>query len=490
MSEQHPAGYLKYKRKPIANRKPDERVRDYAQIYAPRWNQQQLRQQGERCMDCGVPTCMSGCPLGNIIPDWNDYVHRGLWQQALQALHATNNFPEFTGYTCPAPCESSCVLAFNDSAVTIKSIERAIIDTGWEQGWVVAQPPALRSEHRVAIVGSGPAGLAAAQQLNRAGHRVTVFEKNDAIGGLMQYGIPDFKFSRQQVQRRVQQLQQEGVEFVTRVEIGKQMTLDELKKNFDAVCLTIGAQRPRDIDIPGRELNGVLLAMDFLVAENRRQAGRPVAGAMDAAGRHVVVLGGGDTGADCVATAHRQGARSVTQCSIREKPPAQRAPGNPWPQPARVYKRTYAIEEGGSEAFNYNAVAILDTNGDGHLDSILMEHVNWQYDRDGRRVEKTVIESDINISADLVIVATGFAGIHSQGLEQLALTERGTIRTDDQMMTSMPGLFAAGDAVMGPSIVVWAIAQGREVARHVDAYLTGGSQLPASIHTHNPHIHR
>jgi glutamate synthase (NADPH/NADH) small chain len=490
MSEHHPAGYLKHKRQPIANREPRQRVQDYQHIYAPEWGERQLRQQGERCMDCGVPTCMSGCPLGNIIPDWNDYVQRGLWRQALQALHATNNFPEFTGYTCPAPCESSCVLAYNDDAVTIKNIERAIVDRAWQQGWIVPQPPVTRTEYRVAVIGSGPAGLAAAQQLNRAGHRVTVFEQDDAIGGLMRYGIPDFKFAKQQVLRRVQQLQQEGIVFVTGVTVGEHMTLARLQQDFHALCLTIGAQRPRDIDIPGRQLDGVVLAMDYLVAENRRQAGKPFDVSMDAADQHVVVLGGGDTGADCVATAHRQGARSVTQCSIRDRAAEQRGAHNPWPQPARIYRKTYALEEGGSEAFNFNATAIVDHNGDAHLDSIQMERVRWSYDRDGRRLEKTVMENDIEIIADRVIIATGFSGINNGGLEQLALTERGTIQVDSNMMTGQPGLFAAGDAVMGPSIVVWAIAQGREVARHIDHYLTGSSDLPASINTHNPQIQR
>ena len=492
MTEHHPAGYLKHPRKAIANRDPRERIRDYAPIYESQWDEQHLRQQGERCMDCGVPTCMSGCPLGNMMPDWNDYVHRGLWRQALQALHATNNFPEFTGYTCPAPCESACVLAYNDQGVAIKSIERAIVDRGWQQGWIIAEAPHQRSGFKVAVVGSGPAGLAAAQQLNRAGHRVTVYEKDDAIGGLMQYGIPDFKFAKQGVSRRVQQLQQEGIEFKTGMALGQDIMLDELRRSFDAVCLCLGARRPRDVDIPGRQLDGVILAMAYLVDENRRQAGRPVHRSITATDRHVIVLGGGDTGADCVATAHRQAARSVTQCSIRDPAPESRALHNPWPQPALVYSKTYAIEEGGREEFNLNALALLDRNSTGHVDAIAMERVRWQYDAEGRRTNKTVLQSDIILPADLVIIATGFSGLdyadHEHG--HLALTSRNTFAVDHRMMTEEAGVFAAGDAVMGPSIVVWAIAQGRQVARHIDIYLNGTSRLPDSISTYNPLIQR
>ncbi len=492
MSEHHPSGYLKHSRKPIANRDPQLRIKDFEHIYEKQWDERHLRQQGERCMDCGVPTCMSGCPLGNIIPDWNDFVHRGLWRQALQHLHATNNFPEFTGYTCPAPCESSCVLAYNDNAVAIKSIERAIIDKGWEHGWIVPQPPLNRTGYSVAIVGSGPAGLAAAQQLNRAGHNVTVYEKSDAIGGLMQYGIPDFKFAKYQVSRRVNQLQQEGIHFLTNTEIGKDISLEDLKKQFDAVCLTIGSQQARDVDVPGRQLTGVVMAMDYLTAENQRQAGKQPECSAHAADKHVVVLGGGDTGADCTATAHRQGAKSVTQFSIRKKAPEQRGQNNPWPQPARVYKKTYAIEEGGTESFNMNTVSFYDESGDGCVDAICMERVEWQYDDQGRRQEKTVVDSNICLPADLVIIAAGFQGAQLNGLQVSGLmtTARGTLNVDENMMTNVPGVFAGGDSVMGPSIVVWAIAEGRELARHVDKYLVGESHLPSSIKTHNEQIHR
>ncbi|MFP4079911.1 MAG: glutamate synthase subunit beta, partial [Ectothiorhodospira sp.] len=288
MSENHPDGFLRHPRRPIGYREPASRVVDFRQIYRFQWDPQQLRAQGERCMDCGVPTCMAGCPIGNIIPDWNDLVYRGAWQEALARLHATNNFPEFTGYTCPAPCETACTLAINDDAVTIKDIERAIVDRGWEAGWIRPEPPSRRTGKQVAVVGSGPAGLAAAQQLNRAGHRVTVFERDDAIGGLMRYGIPDFKFPKHQVERRVQQLRDEGIEFRCGVAVGEDLSIDELKAGFDAVCLAIGAQRPRDVPVPGRDLAGIAFGMDYLCAENRHQAGAPPDAAMNARGERVV----------------------------------------------------------------------------------------------------------------------------------------------------------------------------------------------------------
>lgn len=486
--ENHPDGYLKHGRAPIGKRPPKLRTRDVNEIWAPRWDDEHLRTQAERCVDCGVPTCMSGCPIGNLIPNWNDLVYRSDWKQALDELHATNNFPEFTGYTCPAPCENACVLAFNDDPVTIKSIERAIVDRGWEEGWITPVPPTQRTGFRVAVVGSGPAGLAAAQQLNRAGHHVTVFERDDAIGGLMTYGIPDFKFAKWRVARRVQQLEEEGIAFVTNTEVGTDLDPAELAETFDATCLTIGAQRHRDLTLPGRDLDGVAFAMDYLTQENRRRAGRPVEDGISADGKHVVVLGGGDTGADCVATAHRQGARQVVQISINQKPPSERPADNPWPEAPQIYRKTYAQEEGGKEAFSVNTCGFIDTDGDGHVNALHAERVKWTYDANGRRADKTVLDADLHIPADLVLLAIGFTGPEADPFARLGLehASNGAIATDETMMTSVDGVFAAGDAARGASLVVWAIGDGRDAAQHIDRYLTGASDLPASLRTPNP----
>ncbi len=488
MSENHPDGYLKHDRDNIGYRDPQARIRDHRQIYEFDWDASQLRAQGERCMDCGVPTCMGGCPIGNIIPEWNDLVYRGHWRAALERLHATNNFPEFTGYTCPAPCEPACTLSYNDAPVTIKDIERAIVDAGWENGWIVPEPPASRTGRTVAIVGSGPAGLAAAQQLNRAGHNVTVFERDDVIGGLMVYGIPDFKFEKHQVARRVKQLEEEGIAFRTQVNVGVDISIAQLQGEFDAVCLAIGALRHRDVPVPGRELDGVLFGMEYLTAENRRQAGRAVADMSDARDRHVIVLGGGDTGADCVATAHRQGARQVVQFSINPRAPAERQPDNPWPQQPQTYQQTYALEEGGEEAFSINVTGFVDTDDDGRVNQLTAERVDWKRDEQGRRSEKIVLEEGIEMPADLVLIAIGFEGpeVTSLNDDRLALTASETLKTDDHKMTEIPGVFVAGDASRGQSIVVWAIGEGRDVARRIDAYLMGGSKLPPSLQTPNP----
>ncbi len=490
MSERHPNGFLRHPRIPIAYRDTRKRIGDYREIYAEDWDEAALRAQGERCMDCGVPSCMGGCPIGNLIPDWNDLVTRGNWREALARLHATNNFPEFTGYTCPAPCEPACVLARNQSPVTIKSIERAIVDMGWARGWIGPEPPSRRSGRRVAVVGSGPAGLACAQQLNRAGHSVTVFERDDAIGGLMVYGIPDFKFAKYRVARRVRQLAEEGVAFRPGTAIGRDVTLAQLRSGFDAVCLAIGATVQRDVAIPGRALAGIELAMDFLVRENRRQAGRRVRPAAPARGRRVVVLGGGDTGADCVATAHRQGAREVVQVSINPRRPAQRPATNPWPEPPRVHHPTYALEEGGREEFSLDSAAFVDSDGDGRVDELRLERVAWSYDRAGRRVAKRVLDSDVRVPAGLVLIAIGFAGpeLAPFAADGLAAGPRGTLPVDARMMTSVDGVFAAGDACRGPSIVVWAIGEGRDAARQIDLWLTGDTRLPASLRTPNPPI--
>ncbi|MFW6200783.1 MAG: glutamate synthase subunit beta [Gemmatimonadota bacterium] len=488
MSENHPDGYRKIRRAPIGKRDPRERVRDTDEVWLPVWNEGHLRSQGQRCMDCGVPTCMAGCPLGNIIPDWNDLVYRAEWREAIARLHATNNFPEFTGYTCPAPCEDSCTLAFTEDAVTIKSIERAISDRAWDEGWIQPRPPESRTGFHVAVVGSGPAGLAAAQQLNRAGHRVTVFEADDFPGGLMTYGIPDFKFARRRVKRRIDQLTAEGIEFRTGCRVGKDVPAQILLDDFDAACLALGAQEPIDLNLPGRELDGVHFAMEFLTRANRLQNGQAVESPISAEGKNVVVLGGGDTGADCVATSLRQGAKQVVQIELLPKPPEERGFANPWPEHPQVYSKSYAQEEGGVEQFALATKAFLDEDGDGRVDRIRADRLEWILDHHGHRTGSEVAETDLSIPADLALLAIGFHGPRAQVFEDLgvALGERGRIQVGDDMMTSVDGIFAAGDARMGPSLVVWAIAEGRDVARSIDRYLTGEeSELPRSARSEN-----
>lgn len=491
MNENHPGGYLKQSRKPIGKRSSEERIKDFEQVWKPTWEPSHLQEQGERCMDCGVPTCMGGCPIGNIIPDWNDLVYRGNWLEALERLHATNNFPEFTGYICPAPCENSCVLSINENPVTIQNIERAIVDKGWEMGWIKPEPPAERSGFNVAVIGSGPAGLAAAQQLNRAGHKVTVFERDDTPGGLMTYGIPDFKFAKMQVKRRIDQMTQEGVFFMTNAEVGANLALDRIYEDYDAVLLAIGAQKHRDIPLSGRNLKGIHYAMDYLTNANRRVADKSVKSVIDAEGKNVIVLGGGDTGADCVATAHRQGAKQVIQISINPRRPDLRNLNNPWPEQPLVYKKTYAIEEGGVEEFNITTTGFLDDDNDGHVDYLLADRAEWKYDKNGKRIEKEILEPDMKLPADLVLVAIGFEGAQSSHFEKSGLEiENGTFKVDNQMMTNIPGVFAAGDARMGQSLIVWAIGEGRDAARHIDKFLTGSSRLPASLQSHNTPLPR
>ncbi len=483
MSERHPEGFLRIPRQPIGYREPASRVRDFDEIYRQRWEPDALGMQAERCMDCGVPTCMSGCPLGNLIPDWNQLVSRGDWREALYRLHATNNFPEFTGYTCPAPCEPACTLAINDDAVAIKSIERAIVDMGWSEGWIVPEPPPHRTNFHVAVVGSGPCGLAAAQQLNRVGHHVTVFERDDTIGGLMTYGIPDFKIAKYQVQRRVNQLAAEGVCFKVNVNIGETVALAELRSKFDAVCIAIGAQSPRDIDIPGRELAGIEFGLAYLIKENHHQAGHSDNREIDARGRQVLVLGGGDTGADCAATAIRQGAAKVTQIDINSKRPLERPGENPWPEPPLTFERTYAQEEGSSDIYGFEALR-FEADQRGGVCGISGQNVSWRYSSLRKRLNKTIGEA-VDIPADLVLIAIGFAGAEAGafGADELTLSGRDTVAVDEKMQTNLAGVFAAGDANLGQSIVVWAIGEGRDVACAIDTYLTGHTRLPASLRT-------
>jgi len=461
----------------------DERLRDWKEVYLP-YPDEGLKQQGARCMDCGIPFCHQGCPLGNLIPDWNDLVYRDRWETALERLHATNNFPEFTGRLCPAPCEGSCVLGINDDPVTIKSIEVSIIDKGFAEGWVTAQPPVVRTGKSVAVIGSGPAGLAAAEQLNRAGHQVTVFEKSDRIGGLLRYGIPEFKMEKRILNRRLSLMEQEGVQFRTSVNVGVDVTLEQLKADFDAIVLAGGAGQPRDLPVPGRELNGVHFAMEYLTLSNRRVEGDhiPDDRFISAKGKRVVIIGGGDTGADCLGTVHRQGALSVHQFELLPKPPDARTPDNPWPLWPNVFRVSTAHEEGGERVFSVSTQRFTG-DGEGRVKKLHGSKVEL-IRKDGKMSFETVPGSEFEMDVDLVLLAMGFVGPERQGLLStfgVKLTERGTVWRDSQWMTSVPGVFTAGDMQRGQSLIVWAIAEGRSAARGVDQFLMGRSDLPAPL---------
>ena len=433
-------------------------------------------------MGCSVPFCHKGCPLGNLIPDWNDLVYRGQWEKALAALHSTNNFPEFTGRVCPAPCEASCVLAINEDPVTIEYIEKAIADRGWEEGWIVPEPPQRRTGKSVAIVGSGPAGLAAAQQLNRCGHWVTVLERDEAVGGLLQLGIPDFKLDKRVVQRRVEQMVQEGIVFKTGVNVGRGLPTAEVVRDFDVVCLTGGATQARDLQVPGREMGGVHLAMEYLIQQNRVVAGQQVdpEERINAEGKRVVILGGGDTGADCLGTVHRQGASEVSQFELLPEPPAARPEGNPWPQWPMVLRLSAAHEEGGARGYNILTNGFSGTNGT--VERLHASRISWGTpDSTGRPKMEEVAGSEFDVETDLVLLALGFVHPERDGMLSelgLALDERSNVKTDRDKMTSVPGVFAAGDMVRGQSLVVWAMAEGREAARGIDKYLMGTTTLP------------
>lgn len=488
MSERHPDGFLKIQRMGLEKRSARERRQDFLEIYAPRWAEKELADQAGRCMDCGVPVCMSACPLGNRIPEWNDRVSAQDWRAAFDVLSATNNFPEFTGYTCPAPCEPGCTLALGPGSVTIKDVERAIVDHAWDQGWIKAESPVVRTGKRVAVIGSGPAGLAAAQQLNRVGHHVTVFERDEQAGGLMRFGIPDFKFAKFRVDRRIQLLNREGIEFRCGVTVGQDVTLQSLQNTYEAVCLCIGAQRHRDLNLPGRELKGVSLGMDYLCSANRRVAGTLEGSwGLDARGKDVVVLGGGDTGADCVATAHRQGANSVKQISINLRPPATRSKDNPWPEVPRGAELSYALEEGGQPLYELDTLRFADGDEDGWVDEIVCEPVQWSY-RNGRRSERRVTGQPLHLRANLVLLCIGFIGPDLRPFSESALKETPDHRVsvDSCANTSLERVYAGGDAVQGQSLVVWAIASGRELAYQVDAALQGESCLQRSLFTVNP----
>jgi len=471
----NPTGFLEYTRETPARRPVIERVNDWFEVYQD-FAEDSLKNQAARCMDCGVPFCHTGCPVNNLIPDWNDLVMRGRWSEAIRSLHSTNNFPEFTGRICPAPCEAACVLGINDNPVTIKVVEQNIVDHAFEKGWIIPEPPKHRTGKRVAIVGSGPAGLAAAQQLNRAGHHVTVLEKQDRIGGLLRYGIPDFKLEKPVVERRLEQLLAEGIEFKTGITVGTDITGDELLKQYDAVLLGIGAEYPRTVDLPGNNLKGIHYAMDYLTQQNKRCAGDrvPHAEEITATGKRVVIIGGGDTGADCLGTAHRQKALSVHQLQINGAPPAERHESTPWPLWPFQLRVEAAHEEGGAREWS---VLTTHFTGDsaGNVQRLHCVRVGPK-----PKLER-VPGSEFYLDADLVLIAIGFSGPVKNGLlEQLPLSldQRGNIQTNEKFMTSIPGVFSAGDARRGQSLVVWAIAEGRKAAHYMDAYLMGSSLLP------------
>ena len=478
-----PTGFIEFRRAKWPARPVAERIRDWKEVYLP-FPEADLKVQAARCMDCGVPFCHQGCPLGNLIPDWNDLVYRDRWAEAIERLHATNNFPEFTGKLCPAPCEGSCVLGINDDPVTIKAVELAIIEHAFDHGWVAPPPPAARTGKRVAVVGSGPAGLAAAQQLNRAGHWVTVFERADRIGGLLRYGIPEFKMEKRFLDRRLALMEKEGIVFQPNADIGVTVPVAELRREFDALVLACGAGQPRDLPVPGRELRGIHFAMEYLTLQNRRCEGDSIPDDqfITARDKRVVIIGGGDTGADCLGTVHRQGARSVHQFELLPRPPDTRAPDNPWPQWPNIFRVSSAHEEGGERWYSVSTQRFL---GDDQGRVRALEAVRVEMVREGGRVSfRPLPGTEFTLEVDLVLLAMGFLGPERRGpIEELGLrlTERGTVWRDENWMTSVPGVFTCGDMQRGQSLIVWAIAEGRSCARGVDLYLMGRSDLPAPL---------
>src|SRR4051794_14930542 len=481
-----PTGFKEIPREMPKRRPVELRVLDWNEIYIPfgddKQHEAKLREQAARCMDCGIPFCNNGCPLGNIIPDWNDLVYRDQWQAAIERLHATNNFPEFTGRLCPAPCEAACVLGINQDPVTIKQVEVTIIEHAWEQGWVAPQPAAERTGKKVAVVGSGPSGLAAAQQLTRAGHQVVVFERADRIGGLLRYGIPEFKMEKRHLERRLDQMRGEGTEVRPSTNVGVDITADQLRSEFDAVVLAGGATAWRDLPIPGREFQGIYQAMEYLPPSNRVQEGDLERSPIHAEGKHVVIIGGGDTGADCLGTAHRQGAASIHQFEILPRPPEQRPDTTPWPTWPLIFRTSSAHEEGGERVFSVNTECFLGDD-DGHVRALRAHEVE-QVVTDGRMTFEKIEGSDFELPCELVLLAMGFVGPQRDGLlEQLGveLNPRGNVTRDDSWATNVDGVFVCGDMGRGQSLIVWAIAEGRSCASSVDRWLTGDTLLPAPL---------
>ncbi|HEX8339621.1 MAG TPA: glutamate synthase subunit beta [Tepidisphaeraceae bacterium] len=476
-----PTGFKEFTRETPKKRPVDLRVLDWDEIYL-QLPEEKLRKQGARCMDCGVPFCNNGCPLGNLIPDWNDLVYRGKWREAHEALGKTNNFPEWTGRICPAPCEEACVLAINDKAVTIKTIEQSISDRAWSEGWVKPIVPPFRTGKRVAIIGSGPAGLAAAEQLNKAGHWATIYERDERPGGLLLYGIPDFKMDKRTVHRRVQLMKDSGIEFVCKADVGRTITADELRKKYDAIILATGATKARDLQAPGRELAGIHLAMTYLPQPTQANLGDAIFAEqkIDAAGKNVVIIGAGDTAADCLGTAHRQKAKSVTQLNIYPKPPEERDEEHtPWPYWPNVYRTSPAHEEGGTREW---AVLTKRFEGqDGKLAKIVCARQEVAEVRNGKQVMREVPDSEFEIPCELCLIAIGFSGPEEGGIVQqlgLTLDARGSIVVGQDYQTNVPGVYATGDCRRGQSLVVWAISEGRCAAAGVDAFLMGTSDLP------------
>ena len=476
-------GFIEFHRNVPEDRPVAERLKDFKDVHV-RFPEESLQVQASRCMDCGIPFCHKGCPLGNIIPEWNDLVYRGRWKEALDTLLSTNNFPEFTGRICPAPCEEACTLNINDNPVTIEQVEKGIIEHAFDAGWMKPKPPHKRTGKKIAVVGSGPSGLACADQLNKAGHSVTVFERSDRVGGLLMYGIPDFKLEKRVVKRRIELMAAEGVTFKTNAHVGVNVPADELRKNFDVVVLAGGSTKPRDLPIPGRELKGVHFAMEFLPLQNKRNQGDSIPDDkfISAKDKNVIVLGGGDTGSDCHGTSLRQGAKQVWSLELLPKPPMKRSLGNPWPEWGRVFRTSSSHEEGGKRDWSVLAKEFVGENG--RVKKLRLARLEWKDSGNGAPPKMQEIPgSEFELDADLVLLALGFLGPETNTMIQqlgLKVTERGNVAADKNYMTSVPGIFACGDMRRGQSLVVWAIWEGREAARCVDQFVMGSTQLPTS----------